>query len=37
MKGARMVLNLLYDEQTYEVIKQRVLDNININVDKIEG
>ena len=28
---------MLYNEQTYEVIKQRVLDRMNIPVNKIEG
>ena len=27
----------MFSNQTYEVIKQRILDNININIDKREG
>ena len=27
----------MYSQQTYEVIKQRTLDNINLNIDKREG
>lgn len=27
----------MFSQQTYEVIKQRILDNININIDKREG
>ena len=27
----------MFSEQTYEVIKQRILDNINIDIDKREG
>ena len=27
----------MFSEQTYEVIKQRILDNINKDIDKREG
>ena len=27
----------MYSEQTYEVIKQRILDNIALDIDKREG
>ena len=27
----------MFSNQTYEVIKQRILDNINIDIDKREG
>ena len=27
----------MFTNQTYEVIKQRILDNINIDIDKREG